>query len=60
MRTLKRAYRELPPRVSATLAEWIIAALKGVGIILARLEARQREEQQRRAEAMAEAVQHLR
>lgn len=57
---VKRAYRDMPPKAAAIMADWVIRALGGVGVTLARLERQQREEKQRRAEAMAEAVGELR
>lgn len=56
---VKMAYRELSPKVAATMAGWIVQALGGVGVVLARLERNQREEKQRRTEVMAEAVRTL-
>lgn len=57
---VRRAYRELPPKAAAVMAAWIVHVFGGVGIILARMEQQQREEKQRRATAMAEAVKELR
>ncbi len=57
---VRRAYRELPPKAAAMMAAWIVHVFGGVGITLARMERQQREEKQRRATAMAEAVKELR
>ncbi len=56
---VKRVYRELPPRVARTFSGWVIAVLVGTGILIARLERRQREEKQQRMAAMAAALETL-
>ncbi len=55
----KLVYRELPPKAAAILAQWFAKALAGVGVLVARLERKQREEKQRLAESMAEGARAL-
>lgn len=57
---VKRAYHETPPKAAQCLAGWIIRALAGVGLGLAKLERQQREEKQRRADEMGRAMMELR
>lgn len=53
---LKRAYSELPPRVTGAIAGWLVSALGGIGVYLAKLETEKaRKEQQDRRE-LAEAL----
>lgn len=54
-----RAYRELAPRAVATFAKWVVEALGGIGLYLARLEREQEEARQRSANALAGALEAL-
>lgn len=56
----KRAYRELAPRAVAIMARWVVTALGGVGVHLARLEERDRAERQASRQELAEAMRELR
>lgn len=53
----KRAYRELAPRAAMIMARWVVSALGGVH--LARLEARDKAEQQASRQELAEAMRDL-
>lgn len=55
----KRAYRELAPRAAMIIARWVVTALGGVGVHLARLEARDKAEQQASRQELAEAMRDL-
>lgn len=52
----KSAYREVTPKASMMLAQWIAKSLGGVGVYLAKIERRQEEERLRGQEAMAAAL----
>lgn len=47
---MKRAYRELPPRVVAYMADWLVQAVGVVGVRLAQLE--REDEDRRKAESL--------
>jgi hypothetical protein len=55
----KRAQRDIPPKATIIMAQWISEALGGVGVHLSRLEARDREERVARAAGLAEAMREL-
>jgi len=59
VRRVMRAPLALPPRAIAIMASWVIAALGGVGVHLARLEAQNRVEQQTKRQALAKAIGEL-
>ncbi|MGH1574139.1 hypothetical protein ACRAWG_30260 [Methylobacterium sp. P31] len=51
-----RAYRELTPRASLTLASWVLEALGAVGATLIKLEHEEQAARQRQANDFAEAL----
>ncbi|MCX5581199.1 hypothetical protein [Kaistia terrae] len=55
----KRLQRDIPPRAVLIMAQWIGEALGGVGVHLARLEARDREARAASAAGLAEAMREL-
>ena len=57
---VKRAYRDAPPKVTRLLASWFSHAFGSVGIYFARLDQRDRDEKQRRSDALATALASLR
>lgn len=57
---VKRAYRDVPPKVTRLLASWLSQAFGGIAIYFARLDQRDREEKQRRTDALATALASLR
>lgn len=57
---LKTTYSELPPRVTGAIAGWLVSALGGIGVYLAKLETEKaRKEEQDRRE-LAEALEGVR
>jgi hypothetical protein len=56
----KRVYRELPPRASVVMGEWLATALGGAGLHLARLEQEDAERRHSEAQALHEALRGLR
>lgn len=55
----KRVYRDLPPRVVKTMADWIIKVLGGPALQIARLEVRDREAEGRRRQELQDALADL-
>ncbi|WP_336489306.1 hypothetical protein [Methylobacterium nigriterrae] len=55
-----RAYRELPPRAVATFAQWVVEAIGGIGLYLAKLEREQEEAKQQRMNALVGVLETLR
>ncbi|BCB21153.1 hypothetical protein [Bosea sp. ANAM02] len=55
----KRVYRDLPPRVVKTMADWIIKVLGGPALQIARLEVRDREAEDRRRQELQDALADL-
>lgn len=56
----KRAYVELAPRAAMNLARWLVDAFGGIGLHLARMEARDREAERARIEELGMALAELR
>lgn len=55
----KRAYDELPPRAAASMGRWLVEAFGGIGLHLARLEARDREAERARNHELGAALEEL-
>ena len=56
---VKRAYRELPPRATAIMGQWLAEALGGAGLHVARLELREMEEKASERERLYKALREL-
>lgn len=56
----KRAYVELTPKASASLSSWLVEALGGIGLHLARLQERDREAERAQAQELGKALEELR
>ena len=54
-----RAYRELTPRAVTTIAEWVVEALGGIALYLAKIERDQEEARQQRINVLAGALEAL-
>ncbi|MGE3992531.1 hypothetical protein [Pseudorhodoplanes sp.] len=53
---VRRVYDELPPKVTDAIAEWVVAALGGIGVYLAKLESEKARKEEQEAMELAEAL----